>query len=48
MTLKRCAWGKCKSDTRYSQREDMKEVSFRPFILQLCGRPHDQLNENKL
>ena len=29
--VKRCAWGMCKSDTRYNEREYMKGVTFFPI-----------------
>lgn len=53
---KRCSWGQCKSDTRYSHREHMKDVYFIPFPkpkrqekrclewIAACGRPTYQLN----
>ena len=52
--VKRCAWGTCKSDSRYPER--IEGVHFIPFPkpkvnyekcllwIKLCGRPHSQLN----
>ncbi|XP_007235875.3 uncharacterized protein si:dkey-20i10.7 [Astyanax mexicanus] len=52
--VKRCAWGSCKSDTRYPNR--VQGVVFYPFPkpktnlqkcqlwIRLCGRPHSRLN----
>ncbi|KAM3611186.1 uncharacterized protein V6R79_014647 [Siganus canaliculatus] len=57
--VKRCSWGKCKSDTRYPDR--LKGgIRFIPFPkpksnpekcllwIKLCGRPHTQLNPSKI
>ena len=41
--VKRCAWGTCKSDTRYSEREYMKEVTFFPI-----PKPKTRLEECKI
>ncbi|KAH3868928.1 zinc finger protein 423-like isoform X3 [Dreissena polymorpha] len=57
--VKRCAWGRCKSDTRYEERL-VGNVIFHPFPkpkrhldrclrwIKACGRPHDQLNVGKV
>ena len=56
---KRCAYGTCKSDTRYPQsleggvvffafpKPKTQEERCRVWIKQ-CGRPHDQLNPSKI
>ncbi|XP_051795783.1 uncharacterized protein LOC110964897 isoform X3 [Acanthochromis polyacanthus] len=56
---KRCAYGTCKSDTRYPQSLE-GGVDFFPFPkpktqeercrvwIEQCGRPHDQLNPSKI
>ena len=60
MVTKRCSWGKCNSDNRYSQKPHMNGVTFFPFPkpskdpdrckawIKACGRPHEQLNEKKI
>ncbi|XP_072032383.1 uncharacterized protein [Amphiura filiformis] len=60
MVTKRCAWGVCKSDSRYKDRDHMKGVWFVPFPkpksqrekclrwVKACGRPHDQLNVDRI
>ena len=56
MPTKRCSWGKCNSDSRYTDRPHMQNVQFVPFAkpkknkeqclrwIKLCERPHQQLN----
>ena len=60
MPTKRCSWGCCNSDSRYSDRDHMQGVKFFPFPkpwidaescrkwLRACGRPYEQLNEKKI
>ena len=60
MRIKRCAWGTCNSDSRYDDRPHMKDVMFYPFPkpktrlddckewINRCGRPHEQLNVEKI
>lgn len=56
MPVKRCAWGQCNSDNRYSHKPHMENVKFHPFPkpwidlerfsawIKACGRPNEQLN----
>ena len=56
MPTKRCAWGKCRSDSRYSHKSHMEGVNFFPFPkpwmnldrcrswLKACTRPNEQMN----
>ncbi|KAK0147267.1 hypothetical protein N1851_013319 [Merluccius polli] len=56
--VKRCCYGTCNTDSRYKDR--VENVVFFPFPkptkdvgkclrwIKLCGRPHQQLNVNKL
>lgn len=58
--VKRCQWGQCNSDSRYKERDCMKNVFFIPFTkpwinkekcllwIKMCGRPHSQLNATKI
>ena len=51
-----CAWGKCRSDSRYSHKPHMKEVKIFPVSepwmnldrcrswLKACTRPNEQMN----
>ncbi|GFN74771.1 hypothetical protein PoB_000127700 [Plakobranchus ocellatus] len=60
MVVKRCSWGHCKSDSRYSYKEHMQGVTFIAFPkpkrqlercmewIRLCNRPHEKLNVNKI
>ncbi|XP_060556838.1 uncharacterized protein LOC132717394 [Ruditapes philippinarum] len=57
--VKRCQWGLCKSDSRFPDRL-VGEIKFIPFPKpkrnrerclrwnKACGRPHDQLNVEKI
>ena len=58
MVVKRCSWGKCNSDSRCPDR--YPGVKFIPFVkpktqlekclrwIKACGRPHNQLNVEKI
>lgn len=60
MPTKRCSWGTCNSDSRYSHKDWMKDVSFLPFPkpaidlercrlwIKQCGRPHSDLSVDKI
>ena len=57
--VKRCAWGTCKTDSRYPERLE-GGVFFFPFPkpkskpdkcrlwIKLCGHPHSQLNPSRI
>ncbi|GFO12338.1 hypothetical protein PoB_003884300 [Plakobranchus ocellatus] len=59
MRKKRCTWGTCNSDSRYSSEDYMYGVTFRPFPkpkahlgkcrgwIMLCNRPHTDLSVDK-
>uniref|UniRef100_A0A0L8GD04 THAP-type domain-containing protein n=1 Tax=Octopus bimaculoides TaxID=37653 RepID=A0A0L8GD04_OCTBM len=60
MVTKRCAWGTCRSDSRYKHKPHMLNVFFVSFPkpksslercirwLDACCRPYYQLNINKI
>ena len=60
MVVKHCCYGMCKSDSRYSARDDMAGVFFIPFPklktkrekclkwISICGRPHSNFNIQKI
>ena len=57
---KHCCYGLCNSDSRYSHRNNMKDVYFIPFPkpfsqpekcklwISCCGRPIETFNEKKI
>ena len=59
-TVKHCKWGKCNSDSRYSEKDHMKNVTFFPFPkpsrdlekakqwIKMCGLPQDQMSLDKI
>ncbi len=60
MPTKHCGWGTCNSDSRYSHKEHMKNVTFFTFPnaqkkkdeclewIKACGRPAEDLNLDKI
>ncbi|KAK0137386.1 hypothetical protein N1851_026404 [Merluccius polli] len=48
--VKRCCYGTCNTDRRYKDRVEnpTKDVGKCLRWIKLCGRPHQQLNVNKL